>query len=62
MADKQRSTEPHRLGEEEAKEPFTVDLGEEAVEEGVRQASWNSCAMPSRASQSMASPRRARRP
>ena len=25
------------LGEEEVKEPFYVDLGEEAVEEGVRQ-------------------------
>ena len=37
MADKQCSTESRGLGEEEAKEPFTVDLGEKAVEEGVRQ-------------------------
>ena len=36
MADKQRSTELRELGEEEATEPFTVDLGKEPVEEGVR--------------------------
>ena len=37
MADKQRSTELRGLGEEEVREPFTVDLGKEAVEEGERQ-------------------------